>query len=43
MSCLGNLKSREVLLPNKRLTLKVLSPKDVSDEYASWLNDYEVA
>ena len=42
VSRLGNLKSRVVLLPNNRLTLKVLSPKDVTEEYVSWLNDYEV-
>ena len=42
MNYLGNLKSREVLLPNKRLSLKILSAKDVSEKYVSWLNDYEV-
>ena len=42
MSDLSNLKNRVFLLPNKLLTLKVLSHKDVSDEYVSWLNDYEV-
>ena len=42
MSDLSYLKDRVFLLPNKLLTLKVLTPKDVSDEYVSWLNDYEV-
>ena len=42
MSDLSNLKNRVFPLPNKLLTLKVLSHKDVSDEYVSWLNDYEV-
>ena len=42
MSDLSNLKNRVFLLPNKQLTLKILSHKDVSDEYVSWLNDYEV-
>ena len=42
MSDPSYLKNRVFLLPNKLLTLKVLTPKDVSDEYVSWLNDYEV-
>ena len=42
MSDLSDLKNRAFQLPNKLLTLKVLSQKDVSDEYVSWLNDYEV-
>ena len=41
MSDLSYLKNRVFPLPNKLLTLKVLTPKDVSDEYVSWLNDYE--
>ena len=39
---LGNEKSRVFSLPGKRLTLRVLSAEDISDEYVSWLNDYEI-
>jgi RimJ/RimL family protein N-acetyltransferase len=42
MTDLGNLKQRVVVLPNKRLNLKVLSSKDISEEYVSWLNNYEI-
>ena len=42
MSDLSYLKDRVFPLPNKLLTLKVLTPKDVSDEYVNWFNDYEV-
>ena len=42
MSDPSHLKNRVFLLPNKLLTLKALTPKDVGAEYVDWFNDYEV-
>lgn len=42
MNDLGYLKNQVFLLPNRLITLKVLTPKDVSDKYVNWFNDYEV-
>ncbi len=39
---INNLSKKEFNLENKQIILSTIKPHDVSDDYVSWLNDYEV-
>lgn len=39
---INNLSKNESNLENKQINLSTIKPHDVSDDYVSWLNDYEV-